>query len=78
MVTKTIDITAMQVFKDTLMQLLEQDTELILVEGTTPVAKVIPIEESPVKQLTGSLRGLIEMSDNFDDPLPDEFWFGKE
>jgi antitoxin (DNA-binding transcriptional repressor) of toxin-antitoxin stability system len=77
MVTKTIDITTMQAFKDALLPLLERDTELILVEGDTLVAKVTPITQSSqnnFRHLTGIFRGMMTMSDDFDDPLPDEFW----
>lgn len=78
MVTKTIDITTMQPLKDALLSLLEGDTELILVEGDRPVAKVTPLAKSSRKDLAGLFRGAMTMHDDFDDPLPDEFWFGED
>ena len=30
------------------------------------------------KRILGLSRGDIEVSDDFDDPLPDSFWFGEE
>ena len=78
MVTKTLDITTMQVVKDALLSLLGQDTEIILTENGHPVARVLPIEKLSRKQLTGIYRGAMEMHDDFDEPLPDNFWLGDE
>jgi hypothetical protein len=32
----------------------------------------------PTERIMGLHRGMIWMSDDFDDPLPDEFWFGED
>jgi antitoxin (DNA-binding transcriptional repressor) of toxin-antitoxin stability system len=81
MVTKTIDISTIPAIKDVLLPLLEADTELILMDGDKPIAKVTPLAQ-PAHQnresLAGIFRGMMTMSDDFDDPLPDEFWLGKE
>jgi hypothetical protein len=78
MVTKTIDIGQMKAFKEYLLSVLEQDTEIILTEGDTPLAKLIQVEKP--SQATGKrVAGLHPshwMSDDFDEPLPNEFWLG--
>lgn len=56
-----------------LLQLVEQAKhghEVILTEGGEPVAKIIPVS-APVKRQFGSVKGLIVMSEDFDDPLED-------
>jgi antitoxin (DNA-binding transcriptional repressor) of toxin-antitoxin stability system len=42
------------------------------------VAQVIPLPEKPKQRIAPLHPGAIEMSDDFDAPLPDEFWLGKE
>ena len=78
MVTKTLDITTMQAVKDSLLSWLEQDTEIILTENGHPIARVLPMEKLSRKQLSGLNRGSMIMHDDFDEPLPDNFWLGDE
>ena len=71
MVTKKIDITTMQAFKDSLLSMLEQDTEIILTEGDTPLAKLTQVERpnpSTGQRIAGLHPGH-RMSDDFDEPL---------
>jgi predicted HTH domain antitoxin len=45
------------------------------------LSPVVPEKEIPVsskKRVLGMHRGQIWVSDDFDDPLPDEFWLGEE
>lgn len=80
MVTKTIDITKMQAFKDLLLSVLEDDTEIILTDGDTPLAKVTQVEKSTAsnEQRVPGLHPGHWMSEDFDAPLPDEFWLGDD
>ena len=78
MVTKTLDITTMQAIKDDVLSLLEQDTEIILTENGHPVARILPVRKLSRKQLTGLFPGAMVMHDDFDEPLPDNFWLGDE
>ncbi len=80
MVTKTIDIAKMQAFKEYLKSVLEQDTEIILTEGDTPLAKLTQVEKPTMatdKRVAGLHPGYW-MSDDFDEPLSDEFWLGED
>lgn len=45
--------------------------DVILTEGGEPVAKIIPLRRSRGPREFGSARGLIHMSDDFDEPLED-------
>lgn len=78
MVTKTVDITSMTAVKDYLLSLLEHETEVILTENGQPVARVLPVEKSSRKKLSGLNRGAMKMHEDFDEPLPETFWLGDE
>jgi hypothetical protein len=80
MVIKTIDITQMQAVKEVLLSLLEADTEIILAEGDTPLARLTAVEKPvlPTGKRIPDLFPGIWMSDDFNDPLPDEFWLGTD
>ena len=80
MVTKTIDIAEMQAFKDYLLSMLEQDTEIIFTEGDMPLAKLTQVEKPivPIGQRIPGLHPGHWMSDDFDEPLPDDFWLGED
>jgi antitoxin (DNA-binding transcriptional repressor) of toxin-antitoxin stability system len=44
--------------------------EIILTDGSTPVARVLPVSQ----RVAGLHAGKIWTSADFDEPLPDEFW----
>jgi len=80
MTIKTIDVGALQAVKDALLSQLSPDTEIILTEDGQPIARLTPIEqpESMTGERIPDLFPGIWMSDDFKDPLPDEFWFGED
>jgi antitoxin (DNA-binding transcriptional repressor) of toxin-antitoxin stability system len=68
-----------------LLALIQEGSEVILTKGTTPVARVTPIDTTEnalptekKERIPGLHAGMIWTSNDFDDPLPDEFWFGDE
>lgn len=75
---KTIDLKKKKVTLDSLLEQARAGVEVLLVEGGVPVARLTP-ERKPARQrVAGLFKGKIWMSDDFDDPLPDEFWLGEE
>ena len=53
--------------------------EVIITEHGTPVARLVPVvAHSTKKRVAGLNRGTISTSEDFDEPLPDEFWLGQE
>ena len=79
MVTKQIDIDTLQDL-DELLAELSEDTELLLVRGNVPIARLSP-EPSPIirkKRKAGLHEGQIWMADDFNAELPDSFWLGDE
>ncbi len=53
--------------------------EVIITDHGTPVARLVPVmAHSKKKRVPGLNRGTISMSEDFDEPLPDEFWLGQQ
>ncbi len=71
-----------------LLELVREGHEVLIAEGDKVFARIAPVErpraEAPPaanarrKRILGLSRGDIEVSDDFDDPLPDSFWFGED
>jgi antitoxin (DNA-binding transcriptional repressor) of toxin-antitoxin stability system len=62
-----------------LVELLDQvatGTEILLMEGTTPRARLVPVASRVSRRVPGLHRGCMTISPDFDAPLPDEFWAG--
>ncbi|QFS49086.1 type II toxin-antitoxin system Phd/YefM family antitoxin [Nostoc sphaeroides] len=77
MTTKNIDIQQTSISVSDLLSLMQDhNTEIILTNGDKPFAKVIPIASVQEKIIpkAGLNLGAMVMSDDFDEPLPDEFW----
>jgi len=45
--------------------------EVIISKAGKPIARLIPIEEKPIKRDAGSARGRITIAEDFDAPLPE-------
>ncbi|MBC7999180.1 MAG: toxin-antitoxin (TA) system antitoxin [Leptolyngbya sp.] len=79
MFAKQIDVQESQATVEELLALVQEGGEIILMRGDTPVARILPVEANPQKErILGMHPGSIWMSDDFNDPLPDEFWFGED
>ena len=80
MPTRTIDIRDAQPPLSDLLQLMSSGDEVLIVEGDTPLARLVPLADSAArargKRVPGLNRGAIWVTDDFDEPLPDEFWTG--
>ena len=51
--------------------------EVIITQDGKPLAMLVPVAQ-PKKRIAGLNRGGIWTSEDFDEPLPDEFWMGQE
>jgi prevent-host-death family protein len=76
MATKTVDVSEAQSQLQELLPLVKAGTEVVLTEGNTPVARLIPIGQPPSTRVPGLHPGAFWISEDFDEPLPDEFWTG--
>jgi prevent-host-death family protein len=79
MPTKTVEVQQTQTYLKELLSLVVKGTEIILTQGSTPIARLVPIATSSTSSRVAGLHlDAIWMSNDFDEPLPDEFWFGEE
>lgn len=76
MMTKTVEIRDARLAE--LLSLALAGNEVILTEDDKPVARLIPVASSSQTRVPGLNRGAAWMSEDFDEPLPDEFWTGAE
>jgi antitoxin (DNA-binding transcriptional repressor) of toxin-antitoxin stability system len=81
---KTIEMTELTSLKD-LVALAREEAGLVITEGHKPVAKIVPFSGPPTEAPAAPRRprlglhpGAWVVSDDFDKPLPDDFWLGKE
>jgi prevent-host-death family protein len=71
MQTETIDISeAQNHLKELLNKAVKTGSQIILSENEKPVARLIPVSG----RIPGLHVGAIWTSNDFDEPLPDEFW----
>jgi len=78
--TRTVSVVeAQEKLQDLLAQALAGN-EVIITEHGKPVARIVPVAAAPPKKkrVAGLNRGQIWTSEDFDQPLPDEFWLGQE
>ena len=62
-----------------LLKLIAAGGEVVLEEAGKPVARLVPAagQTAPAKRTAGLHEGQGWMSDDFDAPLPDDFWNGR-
>jgi antitoxin (DNA-binding transcriptional repressor) of toxin-antitoxin stability system len=73
---KTVDVHEAQAHLAELLSLVTAGTEIILMEGSTPLARIVPMGAAPTPRIAGLHLGAICTSEDFDEPLPEEFWTG--
>lgn len=59
-----------------LLELVASGVDVVLMEGKSPVARVVSMPQKVSKRVLGLHAGKVWISPNFDDPLPDSFWLG--
>ena len=77
MLTKTVDIAESSENFAEWVSLARAGTKIVLTDRDTPVARIVPVAPVRKKRIAGLHEGETWMSDDFDAPLPDEFWGGK-
>ncbi len=74
---KTMELTPPFPSLEDLLQLAQREAGLILTRSGNPVAQLLPVPDKPKQRVAPLHPGAIEVSDDFDAPLPDEFWLGQ-
>ncbi|NIM15375.1 MAG: toxin-antitoxin (TA) system antitoxin [Candidatus Aminicenantes bacterium] len=79
MTTKTVSVKEAQAQFLELLDLVSMGNRVVIQKDEEPLAELLGIS-SPKKgkRVAGLNRGKMRMSDDFDAPLPDEFWLGEQ
>jgi antitoxin (DNA-binding transcriptional repressor) of toxin-antitoxin stability system len=70
MSSKTIDVQKEATDLKGLLSPVAEGNEVLLTEGDTPVARLVPVGN----RVAGLHPGAIRTSEDLDEPLADEFW----
>lgn len=55
-----------------LLEKVSQGEEVVIAKSGKPVARLVAVVERPSRRVPGSARGTLWISEDFDDPLPEE------
>ena len=78
MATKIVTTDDIQEQMSELLLLISKGDDIIIEKDNKPFAKITAIFGFEKKRIPGLNKGEIWTSDDFDDPLPDEFWLGEK
>ena len=67
---KTVNMHAAKTNLSALVDEAASGKEIIIAKAGKPVARLMPLDRKKFDRKPGRLKGLIQMRDNFDDPLP--------
>jgi len=75
----TINIEKIEKQLSDLLAIVSDGDEVVISQNGKPLARLEPITaKKKKKRVAGLNHGMILTTDDFDAPLPDEFWLGKE
>ncbi len=74
MPTKTFDVRKARDDLKELLSMAVAGTEVVFTEGNTPIARLVPAKQ----RVAGLHSGAIWASEDFDEPLSEEFWVGND
>lgn len=77
---QTINVAKVEKQLAELLAFIEHGSEIVIAQNGKPIARLasVPSINNNKKRIAGLNRGTIWTSDDFDAPLPDEFWLGNE
>ncbi len=55
-----------------LLTRVAEGEEIVIAKSGTPVARLVAVERRPGRRVLGQDRGLFEVPEDFDDPLPED------
>lgn len=71
-----VDICEAKTQLDQLLALAIEGTEVIIVKSEQPLVRLVPAVTSAKPRVAGLHKGKGWISEDFNDPLSDEFWSG--
>lgn len=76
--TTVVNIHQAKTHLSRLIERVRQGEEIMIARAGKPVARLVPVVARPSRRVPGSAQGLVEVSPDFDAPLPDEILEGFE
>jgi prevent-host-death family protein len=76
MEVKTVDVQEAKIDLEDLIFQVSKGIDIILAQDNVPLARLVPIASSMTPRKAGLHKGTIWTSEDFDEPLPEEFWTG--
>ncbi len=74
----SLEIQNLQSSSGKVIEWIKNKEEIVITENKKPIANVIPIHLKNLnKRIPGLHQGSIKISEDFDDPLPSDFWSSK-
>ena len=74
MITKTVTVDDAQNRFPELQAFTSRGNEVVILKGKKPLARLVPILSNNQGRVAGLNAGEIWMSDDFDEPIPENFW----
>ena len=78
MTATTIDVQDAQKQLMQLLTLALKGADVVIAKDNVPLVRLVPVKPPQKTRTAGMHRGAMRMSEDFNDPLPDEFWSGGE
>ena len=75
---KTIEVQTEPTSIQALVDLARKECGIVLTKSGEPVAQVIPVESKPRQRVAPLHPDAWNVSDDFDEPLPDDFWLARQ
>ncbi len=79
MTVKTITLDDAIVRLPEIVSRASEGEQIIIAQNEHPLARIVPFAEGEGEgdRSFGQARGRVHVSEDFDEPLPDEFWLGR-
>ena len=74
--TRTIDIAEARSHFDELLSAAAGGVEIVIVKDQRPVVRLVRVPVPSTKRTAGLGRGEVWIGEDFDAPLPDDYWTG--
>jgi prevent-host-death family protein len=69
---ETVNIHEAKTHFSRLVERVQAGEEVTIARAGRPVARLVPLPPKVARRSPGSARGLIEVGDDFDEPLPED------
>ena len=78
MATMTVTLNDAMLQLSELVARASEGEEIVIAKDEHPLAKLVPFAEPSGEREFGQFRGRIHVSEDFDEPLSEDFWLGRE